>query len=208
MPGLYQHLVMGPESSSLCLPGWSLQQNARNTGPTLISHFFADPMLRGSKTATSCKHQWPAHGGARLHWFVPVPLPVTHFWLKAPAAPLRKRMTSHFLPLLNPSDIQPGYRWEGQRIVHATGNSPHASISCAHMQNLPLLSRFEVQNKPTKIYNPLFTVSQQKICPLLPAKKYRDTHTDASTQFWWEIFLNRCRSWSIVQTPENVSQFV
>lgn len=135
---------------------------------------------------------------ARLHWFVPVPLPVNHFWPKAPAAPLGRRMTPRFLFLLNPSDIQPEYGWEeygweGQRTVYATGKSLCESASCIHMKNLPLLSRFEAQNKPTKIYNLLFAVSQHKICPLLPAKRYRDIHTPPSTPFWSEIFLNCCR---------------
>lgn len=47
--------------------------------------------------------------GTRLHWFVPAPLALTHFWLKACAAPLGRRMTSHFLAHLNPSNMQPGY---------------------------------------------------------------------------------------------------
>lgn len=112
---------------------------------------------------THSNHQWPAQRFGPASLAVPLLLPGTYFGLKAPAAPLGKRITSPFLSLQMLSDIQLRCTWEGQRIVHATGNSTCESISCTQMQNLPLLSRSEAQNKPTRTHSLLFDVGQHKI---------------------------------------------
>lgn len=90
---------------------------------------------------------------------------------RAPAAPPRRRMTSHFLNFLNlpsPSDTQVGYTRERQGTAHSTDRYPRESISYTHTQNLLLLSRSEAQNKMAKIYYPLPFFNQHMI--LLTAK--------------------------------------